>query len=79
MYVFNKKKLAEMVIAKRLKENIYMKDVAKVAKVSVASVSRIESGENCRAHILAGICTWLGKEPGFFFDKTKPKTKTSKK
>jgi transcriptional regulator with XRE-family HTH domain len=76
-YEFDSQEFSRQIKTKRVIElNAGMRDVAKKAKVSISTLSRLENGKTPDMPSLISVCNWLESSPSSFF---KIKTKTVKK
>lgn len=77
-YEFDSREFSKQIKTKRIIElNVGLREVAGKAKVSVATLSRLENGNVPDLTCLINICNWLNTSPSVFF-KIKSKTVKSK-
>lgn len=76
---FNRKKFSQAIIDKRLKENIYLVDVAKKTGLGKSTIHQCENGKVFYIDVILKLCAWLGKKPDYFIDIKKPVNADKKK
>lgn len=75
-YEFDSKEFSRQIKTKRIIElNVGLRDIAKKAKVSISTLSRVENGKIPDMLSLINICNWLSSSPASFF---KLKSKSTK-
>jgi len=75
-YEFDSKEFSRQIKTKRIIElNVGLRDIAKKAKVSISTLSRVENGKIPDMPSLINICNWLSSSPASFF---KLKSKSTK-